>query len=143
MRTFSVRLVLLIGLLACTSCDSNMPDNAACTGFLYPRCTITSGSYASFTIGMTKDAAFEAACRLENEHRWRGRPVFYDGDDPWFYKGNEGSPQHPVCSMRSVASVADMWALTEMRGTREWYVILYFKETSLVRIVLGGKGWDT
>jgi hypothetical protein len=130
---------ITISLVVATACDSSVPSNAKCEGsFISWQCTIKSGRYSDFSIGMTKEAAFETICQWHKQGKLSRYLVFYLGDqEKSFYDVSDVS----ICSLKAKALASDKWQFLESHGTKERYVWLGFEDSRLRSIHIAA-GWS-
>lgn len=130
-RVLWIMPVLSFGLSACAE---PVPPNCARQD---RGCDITQGGYEGFTIGMSKESAFNVACARDNQGKWADQqPLFYTNGAAKSY------PQTSICDLKSEALAAEEWALVEPSQLREQYVNLHFENGALSKITLQLRGWD-
>lgn len=131
-RRFVIALCLSMFSASCGAKDANQECSG---GPLYGECVITSGSHAGFEAGMSKEAAFENACKLATQHKiW----------DPIFYVSGalQAHPGISMCDLKTEAMASDKWSFIEAARVRERYINLEFANEKIVAISLQDRGLD-
>ena len=127
-------IALCLSLLS-ASCGAEDASKECTGGPLYGKCVITSGNHAGFEAGMSKEAAFENACKLATQHRiW----------DPVFFVDGVllAHPGVSMCELRSEAFASDRLSFIEAAWMRERYIHLDFADEKIVAISLAVRGFD-
>lgn len=122
--------------LVTAGCDVQVSGDAKCEGgVLYGGCTLTNGSYGDFSIGMSKEAAYQRACNWMARGGLEQHPVLYtQGRRNGYYK-------YSICNLRGEALVAERWDFVRP-GFRRRSLTLQFEGDSLARISWGSLGMD-
>lgn len=117
---FSLVTFMHLGALAVamsatlSGCSVEAPEGAECRRHaLYRDCTITEGEYLTFSIGMSIDSAFDAACSLIEDGTLSSQPIVFSET------GGVNYDASPFCEKTSIEVSADYWSFIELGGFRE------------------------
>jgi hypothetical protein len=127
----------IVSVFPLSSCNAQDSEVGECRGHaLYRECAITEGEYLTFSIGMSIESAFEAACSLIESGALLSRPVVYSESEGVNYRSN------PFCEKKSAVVNADYWSFVEPGNFREKRVRLQFRGGELASIHVGFRGLD-